>query len=110
MLDKANHVIIAFEYDLIEKMQSNNLFIATKGDWNNDEKNVKSGVYNAKGELIVPVEYFGGINVIKGKMQDFILIMVNGKYGTMNDNGKFIYQPKYTFEEINRIAEKLSDS
>lgn len=109
LLDKDNNIIIPFDYDLIEKTESDNLFIAIKGDWNNDEKNVKSGVYNAKGELIIPVNYFGDIRIIKGKTQDFISVAVNEKYGIMNDKGKFIIDPKFSFEELLKLEEKLRD-
>lgn len=108
MLDKHNNIIIPFEYDIVEDTESENFFVVGLGDFKNDPKNVKLGMYNTKGNMIVPIGKYDGIGrVIKGKKQTYIEIRVKEKYGFLNDKGELIIQPKYSLEEIFKIEKGL---
>lgn len=93
VIDSLNNVIIPFEYDWIEKFSNrvadfeymddnqfakNELYSAIK---ENGLKDIKCGVYNSKGELLIPVMYENVFSVYAGNL---IGVTLNKKAGFVN--------------------------
>ncbi len=83
VVDKANKTIVPFEFDLVQAMFG--MIIVTK--------NGKKGLYNHKGELVIPIKY-DDIAQPSDKSQTYFVCSA-GKWGVINKKEEIIIPIEY---------------
>lgn len=83
VVDKTNKIIVPFDFDLVQPMFG--MISVTK--------NGKKGLYNHKGELVIPIKY-DDIAHPSDKSQTYSVCSA-GKWGVINKKGKIIIPIEY---------------
>ena len=90
VIDKTNKIIVPFDFDLVQAMFG--VITVTK--------NGKKGLYNHKGELVIPIKY-DDIARPSDKSQTYSVCMA-GKWGVVNKNEEIIIPIEY--DGLNQIS------
>ena len=129
IMDESGNVILSAEFDWIPEHNIKHIMVfkGTTNRYGSPKKGFR-GLYNIKGEILIPVEY-GHLSFNSNKPDDFVLIKVfkgptneagkpkKGKWGVYNLNGEIIV-PFHDFldfdnndKEMIRVFDgQLSDS
>lgn len=83
VVDKANKIIVPFEFDLVQAMFG--MIIVTK--------NGKKGLYNHKGDLVIPIKY-DDIAQPSDKSQTYS-VCIAGRWGVINKKEEIIIPIEY---------------